>query len=180
MYWETRHSQDSLSKHFQVYLGMFRDIDAYSPALSGMQILGRGGLPVFVFFFFFFESRKKVLFSFWEKGSDGFHLCVKLSIQNVVLRVSKRKNLQNVSLRGLFFLVFLTKRLSKCPSSPKPPLPWKISGCAPALRHYSFCKSPHFNPFSNNVPLTDKPGSKFLLAKCLKNTCGRVSFQVKM
>ena len=33
-----------------------------------------------------------------------------------------------------------------------------------------------FNPFSTNVPLTDKPGSWFLLAKCLKNTCGRVTF----
>ena len=32
------------------------------------------------------------------------------------------------------------------------------------------------NPFSTNVPLTDKPGSWFLLARCLKNTCGRVTF----
>ena len=29
------------------------------------------------------------------------------------------------------------------------------------------------NPFSANVPIMDKPGSWFLLAKCLKNTCGR-------
>ena len=36
------------------------------------------------------------------------------------------------------------------------------------------------NPFSTNVPLTCKPGSCFLLAKCLKNTCGRVTFSVKM
>ena len=28
------------------------------------------------------------------------------------------------------------------------------------------------NPFSTNVPLMDKPGSWFLLAKCLENTCG--------
>ena len=33
-----------------------------------------------------------------------------------------------------------------------------------------------FNPFSTNVPLMDKPGSWFLLAKCLKNTYGRVTF----
>ena len=32
-----------------------------------------------------------------------------------------------------FFRVFLTKWLSKCLHSIKPPLPWKISGCAPAL-----------------------------------------------
>ena len=34
----------------------------------------------------------------------------------------------------------------------------------------------YFNPFSNNVPLMNKPGSLFLQAKCLKNTCGRVTF----
>ena len=33
-----------------------------------------------------------------------------------------------------------------------------------------------FNPFSTNVSLIDKSGSWFLLAKCLKNTCGRVTF----
>ena len=42
-----------------------------------------------------------------------------------------------------FFLVFLTKRLSNCPSSTKPALPWKIWGCVPALRHFSFCKMLH-------------------------------------
>ena len=36
------------------------------------------------------------------------------------------------------------------------------------------------NPFSTNVPLRMKPGSWFLPAKCLKNNCGRVTFQVKM
>ena len=30
--------------------------------------------------------------------------------------------------------------------------------------------------FSNNVPLINKPGSWFLLAKCLKNTFGRMTF----
>ena len=32
------------------------------------------------------------------------------------------------------------------------------------------------NPFSTNVPIMDKAGSWFLLAECLKNTCGRVTF----
>ena len=36
------------------------------------------------------------------------------------------------------------------------------------------------NPFSTNVPFMQKTGSWFLLAKCLKNTCGRVTFSVKM
>ena len=43
---------------------------------------------------------------FGKKGSDGVHLWVKLSIQNLVWRVSRRKKIQNVSLRGLFFLCF--------------------------------------------------------------------------
>ena len=30
------------------------------------------------------------------------------------------------------------------------------------------------NPFQANVPLMEKPGGWFLLAKCVKNTCGRV------
>ena len=33
-----------------------------------------------------------------------------------------------------------------------------------------------FKPFWTNVPLMDKSGSWFLLAKCLKNNCGRVTF----
>ena len=32
------------------------------------------------------------------------------------------------------------------------------------------------NPFSINFPIMNKPGSWFLLAKCLKKTCGRVTF----
>ena len=32
------------------------------------------------------------------------------------------------------------------------------------------------NPFSTSAPFTDKAGSWFLLAKCLKNTCGSVTF----
>ena len=41
---------------------------------------------------------------------------------------------------GLFFLLLLTKFLSNCPSSKKIPLPWKIFGWAPAVRHYLICK----------------------------------------
>ena len=32
------------------------------------------------------------------------------------------------------------------------------------------------SPFSTNVPIIDQPSSWFLLANCLKNTCGRVTF----
>ena len=41
------------------------------------------------------------------------------------------------------FLVFLTKRLSKCPSSTIPLVIWKISCCALALRHCFFYKTLH-------------------------------------
>ena len=36
------------------------------------------------------------------------------------------------------------------------------------------------DPFSTNVPLMDKPDRRFLRANCVKNTCGRVTFKVKM
>ena len=37
-------------------------------------------------------------------------------------------------------------------------------------------KSGKINPISTNVSIMDKPGSRFLLPKCLKNACGRVIF----
>ena len=43
---EDWHSQNSLFKHFQGFLGIFRDIDAYSAKLTGAQLKGRaGGFP---------------------------------------------------------------------------------------------------------------------------------------
>ena len=43
---EDWHSQNSLFKHFQGFLGIFRDIDAYSAKLTGVQLKGRaGGFP---------------------------------------------------------------------------------------------------------------------------------------
>ena len=32
------------------------------------------------------------------------------------------------------------------------------------------------NPFQTNVPHADEPGGWFLPVKCLKNTCGKVTF----
>ena len=66
-----------------------------------------------------FENRKKYP-DFGKKDPDCAHLCVKLSIQNVVLRVSRRKKSKKCPCRPLV-LVFLTKYLSKCPiSNPLP------------------------------------------------------------
>ena len=67
---------------------------------SGAQLGRRGETSPALF-----ENRKKPP-GFRKKGTDCIHLWVKFSIQNVVLRVSTRKKLQNVSLWGLFFGVF--------------------------------------------------------------------------
>ena len=96
--------------------------------ISGAQ-LGEGGLPCL------FENLKKCP-DFGKKGPDCLHLWLKFSIQNVALRVLRKKIIQNFSLQGFLFL-FLTKCLSKSPNSTKPPMPYKISGCAPGF----FCSS---------------------------------------
>ena len=54
-----------------------------------------------------------------------------------------------------------------------------VQCCARDSRQHCTEKNPahcYRTLFSTNVPLTDKPGSWFLLAKCLKNNCGRVTF----
>ena len=116
---EPWHSQNSLFKHFQAYLGIFRGIAAYSATLTDEQLRGRGEASPALF-----ENRKKCP-HFGKKDPDCIHLWVKFSIQNIVLRVSRRKNSQ-IFHAGPFFLVFLTKCLSKCPSSTKLQCPEKF------------------------------------------------------
>ena len=55
--------------------------------------------------------------------------------------MSQKPSLFLTMIRSFFFLVLLVKRSSKCLSPLKSPLPWKISGWVPALRHYSFYKT---------------------------------------
>ena len=78
----------------------------------------------------FFENRKNGP-DFGTKGPNCVHSWVESSIQNLVLRVSRRKS-SKIFPCGAFFCVF-DEGLSKCPNSTKPPLPWKISGCAPVI-----------------------------------------------
>ena len=43
----------------------------------------------------------------------------------------------------------------------------------------SQCKSNEplvINPFQTNVPVMEKSGGRFLLTKCVKNTCEKVAF----
>ena len=78
------HSQNNLFKHFQRYLGIFRDMMHIQP-LSKTHNYGeqkRPGLP-------FLKS--KICHDFGKKGPEWVHLSVKFTIQNVVLRVSRRK-----------------------------------------------------------------------------------------
>ena len=118
----------SLFKHFREFWGIFRDIDAYSATLTCAP------LP-------FFENWKKHP-DFRKKALLVSIFWVKFYTQNVVLKISRRKNTKTFSGKTFFF-VFLTKCLSKCPSSTKPLLAVKNFDCAPARRHYSFCKMPH-------------------------------------
>ena len=67
-YLEPCHSQNSLFKHFQGYLGIFKDIDAYSGTLTGAQLGGRGETSPALF-----ENRKKCP-DFGKKGPDCVHL----------------------------------------------------------------------------------------------------------
>ena len=77
----------------------------------------------------FFENWKKC-HDFGKKSPNCVYSWVQSSIQNVVLRVSRRKSSKILPCGRDLFFVFLVKSLLKCPNSTKPPLPRKISGCA--------------------------------------------------
>ena len=66
-----------------------------------MQIRGGGGRPPLSFF----EDQKKCL-DFRKKGSDCVHPYVKFAIQNIVLRVSKRKYFKIFPCRAFISGVF--------------------------------------------------------------------------
>ena len=82
-YSESWYSQNSL---FQGYLGIFRDVDAYSTILTGMQLRGREEVSPGVF-----ENQKKCS-DFGKKDPNCFHLWIKFFIQNIVLKVCRREN----------------------------------------------------------------------------------------
>ena len=100
---------------------------------------GEGGGPPYPFF-----KIKKGALILKKKCPDCVHPLVKFAIQNVVLRVSKRKN-SKIFPCGAFFLDFLIKCLSKYPNFTKPPLPWKISSCVPEKSKFSRSREYHFH-----------------------------------
>ena len=60
-------SQNSLFKHFQGYLGIFRDADSFLATITGAQLRGRGKASPALF-----ENRKKCP-EFGKKGPDCVH-----------------------------------------------------------------------------------------------------------
>ena len=103
---------------------------------AGAQLVVEEGRPTLLFL-----KIRKVSW-IYKNGPGCVHFWVKFSVQNVVLRVSTRKNTK-IFLCRVFFPDFLTKWLSKCPNFMKTNLPWKISGCVPAqclfIAHWLSC-----------------------------------------
>ena len=133
-YSELWYSHKSLFKHCQRYWGIYRYTDAYS-ATHRRETRGRGKASPALF-----ENRKKCP-DFGKNDPDCVHLLVKFSIQNVVLIGEK---FPNCFPAGPLF-AFLRNVYRSTPVSQTLPLPWKISRCTPALRHYSFCKTLKLN-----------------------------------
>ena len=92
--------QKSLFKHSQGYLGIFRDIDAYSATHTGAQLRGREETSTALF------ENQKWRPDFGKKDLDCVHLWVKFSIQNILLGVSRRKNSKMFPCEALFSCVF--------------------------------------------------------------------------
>ena len=99
-YPELWHSQNSLFKHFQGYLGISRDTDGYSVTITGVQLKGGGETS-----FSLFKNLKKCP-DFENKESDCVHPWVKFSIENIVSRVSRRKSSKIFPCGTLFSCVF--------------------------------------------------------------------------
>ena len=79
-----RLSQNSLFKHFQGYLEIFSNIGGYSATHTDTQ-LGRRRRPPMPFL-----NIDKKCPDFGKRSPDCVHLWVKLSIDNVALRISRQ------------------------------------------------------------------------------------------
>ena len=93
-------------------------------ARNWARVGGRGRSPLP-----FLKNRKKCPY-FGKNGPNCVHPCVKSSIQNVVLRVSRRKSSEIFPCGAFFFLRFWRKVYR---SALIPSLHWQISGCASLL-----------------------------------------------
>ena len=113
--------------------------------VAGTQLGGKERPPLP-----FFENRKKCP-DFGKKDPNCVHPWVESPIQNVVLRVSRRKSSRKFPC-GTFFLVHLTKGFWKCPnsinfSSPEKFLVARLGGSD----EQSFCSCPSQRLSANAV-----------------------------
>ena len=114
---------------------IFRDTDAYFATLTGAQLGGEGRLLLP-----FWNSKKVSWFVEerpWLCPSLGWIFHLKFNFKSIL-----DKKLQNVSLQILFVSCFW-QNLYRSAVVPQTfhSLPWKVPGCAPVPRHYSFCKT---------------------------------------
>ena len=111
---------------FKIYLRIFKDIHAYSHRYTTKREGGDLLCP-------FLKIGKSGLIL--GNKSDCVHLWVKFSIENVALWVSRRKNSKMFPC-GTFFVVFLTKSVSKCSYFHKSSRPLKnfwLRACTQAI-----------------------------------------------
>ena len=107
----------NFKKAFRMRVQLFSRFALNSHFIAGVQLGGGGGRPSLPFF----ENPKKCT-DFGKKVLNCVHPWVESSMQNVILRVSRRKS-SNILPCGAFFLCVFDKSLSKCPNCIKPPLP---------------------------------------------------------
>ena len=105
---------------FCEYCKIFKNNFFYRPPFRRVTRRGAGGGGR-RFSLSLLKDHKKCS-DFGKIDPDSVHLLVKFSIQNVILRVSRRKN-SKFSPVEPFFLKLFTNFLSKYPSSQKPSLP---------------------------------------------------------
>ena len=100
-------------------VGVFSNKVFYRPPFRRVTRRGGGRFPLSLL-----KDHKKCL-DFGKIDPDSVHLLVKFSIQNVILKVSRRKN-SKFSPVEPFSLKLFTIFLLKYSSSQKPSLPWKF------------------------------------------------------
>ena len=123
--------------------------------------------------FFFWQSEKVSWFS--KIGLNCVHLWVESSVQNLVLRVSRKKSSKMFPCKS-FSLVFLKKRLSKCPNFTKPPLLWKITRWTPEYLNIRSSRSQMFVKLGALKSFTVFWIKKRLQHRCFLFTCEYCKF----
>ena len=112
-HWHSQNNYSSIFKDMQVYSGILMHIQPHSQVRNQE---GRGeALPAY------------------KKSPDCFHLFVKFPIQNVLLRVSSRRNSKSFSC-GFFFSCVFEETFIEMPQFYKPPEAY-LKSCDMLTRH---------------------------------------------